>query len=105
MYQAVYGLNTIGEFHSFEEAFAAIYHRLNEDMKAEQMSYQFLETTIWIENKMMMPVPPINPIFFYDARDKAVNIGLLQDGKLQEDVLETAKKYAKKISEQSKETD
>jgi hypothetical protein len=107
MYESTYALETIGTFNTFEEAFAAIYHRLKTDLEGSGMSYQLLETSIWIKNTNMSWIPgnPLNPIFFYDARDKACNIGLLKDGVLQEDVLQRAVESAKKtIHKQPEET-
>lgn len=78
MYKLTYGLQKIGDYKNFKEAFIELYNRLQKDLNDEGgMSYQFLETAIWIE------VPhSVTPLFFYEARDHACRIGLLQNGKL-----------------------
>lgn len=77
MYKLTYSLNKVGEYKTLEETFVELYHRLQKDM--DNMSYQFLETAIWIE------IPgQLLPMMFYDARDHACRCGLLINGKLNE---------------------
>lgn len=64
------------ECSSFEEAFTKMFNYVNGRLDTSNMSYQELETAIWIES------PDGLPIFFYDARDLAIKIGILVDGKL-----------------------
>jgi hypothetical protein len=56
---------------SFMEAWDAMYQYVKRLMEAGQMSYQVLETSIWIEQAGF----PRLPIFFYDARDRALDEG------------------------------
>ena len=77
MYKLTYGLTKVGEFKTFEAAFIDLFDRINADFDSEGMSWQFLETMIWIET----PERDI-PTFFYEARDTACTIGLLVDGKI-----------------------
>ena len=60
---------------SFKAAFKRIWDYIN---STESLSYQELETWIWI----IAPNFPF-PMMFYDLRDKAYNEGLLtEDGQL-----------------------
>jgi hypothetical protein len=59
---------------SFKEAFAVMYQWVTAKLKTG-LSYQALETAIWIETEK-------GPLFFYDARDKAIADEILVDGKL-----------------------
>lgn len=61
---------------TFKEAFTHMFNWVNEQLKGGGLSYQVLETAIWIET------PGGSPIFFYDARDLACEQGILVDGKL-----------------------
>jgi hypothetical protein len=72
MHELTYGLKKISEHESFEFAFIDLYDRLKKDLEDNNMSYQVLETTIWIEDK-----DNHNQIFFYDARDEAHRLGVL----------------------------
>ncbi len=60
---------------SFKEAFTAMFNWVQKHLNGEGLSYQVLETAIWIE---------INgrPLYFYDARDRAIDENILKDGKL-----------------------
>lgn len=80
MYKLTYVLEKAGEYKTFEEAFTELYRRLNIDLENDNMSYQVLETMIWIEVPNSM-----SPMLFYDARDHACRIGLLKDGKINPD--------------------
>ena len=81
MYKLTYGLVKVGEYKTFDECFIELYNRLQKDLDGPQgMSYQFLETMIWIET----PFSSL-PVMFYDARDMACTKGLLVDGKLNPD--------------------
>lgn len=83
MYELTYGLQTIGKYKTFEDAFIALYNRLNKDMEGPGMSWQLLETAVWI----MEPGEDL-PTMFYDARDRACRMGLIKDGKLNPDYKE-----------------
>ena len=76
MFELTYGLEMVGSYKSFSKTFMELYKRLNSDLK-EGMSWQFLETTIWIKK-----VGTTSPIMFHEARDRACRIGLLIDGKI-----------------------
>ena len=80
MYELTYALQKVGSFKTFEEAFVALYRRLKKDLEGPGMSYQLLETAIWIESPKSM-----GPIMFYDARDSACRRGLLVNGELNKD--------------------
>lgn len=77
------------EYDTFEAAFIALYRKLKIDL-LKGMSWQVLETTIWIEKDG-------TPINFYDSRDRACRCNLLVDGELNE---EMAKTFEKTIGEQ-----
>jgi hypothetical protein len=54
------------ESEDFMGAWNAMYQWVKKLLDAGEMTYQVLETAIWIE-------PPTGvPIFFYDARDRAI---------------------------------
>lgn len=63
---------------TFKEAFTDMFKWVDDLLQKGQMSYQVLETAIWIE------VTSGQPIMFYDARDLACEMGILKDGKLVE---------------------
>ena len=72
-----YGLETVGEYDTFPEAFTELHNRLKKDLE-KGTSWQMVETTIWIE-------PPgwnEGPLSFYQSRDIACWMGLLVDGKI-----------------------
>lgn len=79
MFELTYGLEKVGIYESFSKSFIELYKRLNVDLE-KGMAWQTLETTIWIVKKGTN-----HPIMFYEARDKACNIGLLVDGKINPD--------------------
>ena len=56
---------------SFLDAWNDMYAYVNGKLQAGQMSYQMLETAIWI--KPYAPHPQNLPIMFYDARDRAID--------------------------------
>ncbi len=72
MYTAVYKLKTIDKFPTFKEAFKAIYDAIKADK--EPLTYQALETTIWIGNGGFC-------MYFYEARDMMCMEGHLVGGK------------------------
>jgi len=77
MYKLTFDLKEVGEYPNFKEAFIRLYLLVKESIK-EGTSWQVLETMHWIEE-------PNNtrPLLFYEARDKAYQMGLLtDDGKL-----------------------
>ena len=60
------------ERETFLEAWNDMYKYVKKLLDANQMDYQLLETAIWIDwsgNGFKVP------IFFYDARDQAINEG------------------------------
>lgn len=69
------GFNRV-ERASFKEAFTDMFKWVDNLLKSGGMSYQVLETAIWIERSGR------DPLFFYDARDLAYEIGVMVDGKL-----------------------
>lgn len=60
---------------SFKDAWKAMFSYVSRLLDAGDMSYQLLETGIWIKQ------PSGAPIMFYDARDIACDAGWLVDGK------------------------
>lgn len=74
-YATVCGMDKKGKFNTFKEAWREMYTWVNDEINAGRMSHQLLETTCWIETDK-------GPIFFYDARDKAYDEGLMLEGKL-----------------------
>jgi hypothetical protein len=58
---------------TFNDAFVALWTMSRAGTKG--LSWQGLETTVWIKHRHG------KPISFYDARDKAHEIGLLKNGK------------------------
>lgn len=62
--------------HTFKDAFTAMFNWINDALDNGGLSYQVLETAIWIETTGG------TPIFFYDARDLAIEQGILKNGKL-----------------------
>jgi hypothetical protein len=59
---------------SFEDAFKALYQKAITAVQGGSMSWQALETSVWIKS------PGKQPLYFYDARDRAYDLGLLQAG-------------------------
>jgi hypothetical protein len=81
MYKLTYGMVMVFEAPSFQEVFINLYDRLQEDLKQDNMSYQFLESTVWIEKDS-------SPMYFYDARDLACGLGILVNGKIPNEIRE-----------------
>jgi len=77
MYEAVFALESLGRFLHFEEAFKALYYKIESE---SNLSLQVLETATWIKEESSEL-----PIMFYDARDLACKLGLLKYGKLVEE--------------------
>lgn len=67
---------------SFEEAFRAMYAHVRHLIAEGKLDYQILETSIWIE--CSGTGTGTVPIFFYDARDRAYDEGIMQ--KIQSEV-------------------
>jgi hypothetical protein len=61
---------------TFKEAFADMFKWVKNLLDKNQMTYQILETVIWIETPTGAHLP------FYSARDMAIKEGFLVDGKL-----------------------
>lgn len=77
MYKLTFNLEEVGEYPNFKEAFIQLYFKVKESIK-EGTSWQALETMHWIEEPNKTA-----PILFYEARDRAHKMGLLDDnGKL-----------------------
>ena len=74
MYEANY-INNTKNFYRFEDALKWIYKKLKKDVN--NMSYQCLETMIWIVDKANG-----NYWNWYNMRDFGHEIGILKDGKL-----------------------
>ena len=74
-WKAIYNLEEIGCFNTFKEAFTAIYYAVK---KESVVTWQLLETALWI----IADLPEANPIYFYEARDLACEMGILKDGQL-----------------------
>lgn len=64
---------------SFKEAFKKLYKETTDMMKNSGLTWQVLETAIWIKDPKEK-----EPMMFYEARDKACRDGLVKDGKLTE---------------------
>ncbi len=80
MYKLTIELKEVGEYKTFSEAFRELYERVKKMLK-DGMALFTLEQTIFIETE----IDGIKcPLGFYDARDLACEIGLLENGKLQE---------------------
>ena len=62
-------------FTSFKDAFICMFNWVTDNLE-KGMSYQVLETCIWIET------PAGTPLGFYDARDLAYEAGVMKNGKL-----------------------
>jgi len=72
-YEAVCFMETLGTFETFKDAFKAIYDKIKASVG---LSWQALETTVWIQNT----ADGTAPTFFYEARDKMCHEGFLKDG-------------------------
>lgn len=78
MFKLTFNLQELEKnYNTFEEAFADLYYMVKESIK-EGTSWQVLETMHWIEDTNL----PRKPIMFYDARDRACDMGILVNGKL-----------------------
>jgi hypothetical protein len=73
------------EFDTFEDAYKAMYHWVNKRLDENGLSYQVLETAIWIET-------PNRVLYFHDANNIAHDIGLMKNGKLVENELQDVSK-------------
>lgn len=62
------------EFNTFKEAVKCMYDRVLEDIEAHRLTWQVLETMVWIE-----PRDRSAPIMFYAARDIAAELGWYQE--------------------------
>ena len=62
---------------SFMEAWNDMYLWVKNEMASNNMSLQVLETAIWIEVKNNCDGGKY-PIYFYDARDRAIDEGWIQ---------------------------
>ena len=64
------------ERETFAEAFADMYRYVRNLVDSGALTLQVLETGHWIET------PSNSPIFWYDARDRAYDEGVMKDGDL-----------------------
>jgi len=87
MYELTYALSRVGTYNTFAEAFIALYHKLKADMEGPGMSFQLLETAVWIEEPDV-----VGPTMFYEARDRACHMGILVNGELNPDFKDPGKK-------------
>lgn len=60
------------ERETFNDAFRDMYRYVKGLLDSGDLSYQVLETALWIDT------PTNVPLFFYDARDIACNTGLME---------------------------
>lgn len=74
-WKAVYNLKEIGCFDTFKAAFTAIYYAIRNEAN---LTYQLLETAVWIKADTLIA----HPIYFYDAKDLACEMGILVNGEL-----------------------
>jgi hypothetical protein len=74
MFTLVYALENFGPYNTFAQAFKEMYNKTKKDISEGNMSWQVLETMVWIEEKGRSL-----PIMFYDARDLAHEQGLMDD--------------------------
>jgi hypothetical protein len=101
-YEAIVGMESIGKYKSFNEAFIKFFEGINLTLE-KGTSYQLLETTNFLVCTNSLIVIGVMP--FYEARDFAYGIGLLVDGKIQQKVneptpdvvLKTYKKLTEKM--------
>lgn len=63
---------TYPKHNSFMAAWLDMYEYVNALLKSGNMTYQVLETAIWIELNDDMNK---KPLYFYDARDRAIDDG------------------------------
>jgi hypothetical protein len=56
---------------SFMEAWNDMYQWVKAQLDANSLSYQVLETAIWIE--IVSPIGAKTAVYFYDARDRAIS--------------------------------
>ena len=85
MFQVLVGMENLGEFPKFTEAFKLFYTKVVEEIKRDT-SHQWLETANFL---VYQGEGFTQPMGFYDARDFAYDIGLLAgEGELQEGVEE-----------------
>lgn len=80
MYKLIIELKEVGEYKTFPEAFREMYKRIKEIVK-NGTALQTLETTNFIEAEINEEECPLT---FYDCRDLAYAIGLMEDRKLNE---------------------
>jgi len=67
MNKVVYGLKDVGEFETLKEACKCLFEKVKDEIAAETLTLQGLETTVWIETKAFLHID------FYSARDIAVD--------------------------------
>jgi len=63
---------------TFEQAFTEMYYCINKHLDNKGLSWQALETCFWIKFDGL----PLSPFFWPEARDRAIDQGILKDGKL-----------------------
>ena len=73
----VFVTKDISEYPTFEEAFKAFFNEVRA-MVTQGTSWQALETMCWIEGVFEVEGKTLrSPLYFYDARDFAIDAGLL----------------------------
>jgi hypothetical protein len=77
MFKITFNLEQLEKnYETFEDAFIDFYYMIKESV-SQGTAWQVLETMHWIQENNN------EPLLFYDARDKAYKLGLLEkDGKL-----------------------
>lgn len=84
-------LNEETEYKTFEIAFRALFEKIQE---CRVLTYQELETCIWIKT----PIQSELPLTFYQCVEKAHKEGILKDGKLTPKVVHEPNKTSEKCS-------
>ena len=75
-FTAVFAMETVGSYNTFPEAFKVIYDKITLLFsEGKKLSWQVLETTVWIET------PEQIPVYFPEARDRMCQVGYLVNGK------------------------
>ncbi len=86
MFEAIVGLKNLGKFSSFNEAFTTFGEKIKEAI-GNGTTVQWLESTNFLVQNDTSGAE-VGFMTFYEARDFACKIGLLDGGRLQENVAE-----------------
>ena len=88
-YEAIVGMESVGKFKSFNEAFIKFFKGIQSYAEKNGLSYQWLETTNFLVRSDSGIVTGVIP--YYEARDFAYMAGLLiGEGEIKEKVAEIA---------------